>query len=201
LAAVALALLAVAGGIWATRLTTDNRLDRMLSEHGEEAERYREFLEHYGSDEFIIAAFTGKPILDAEAFAAILAAYERLLEAPPVERVSGIPQLYLERFGAEDPDALIDELTSTPFYHGLFLSEDHSNAGMLIQTAVLDAPGEREALVAAVDEALEPLREYGFTTHLVGAWTPAACRRCSRREATSRRRAFAAYSGTRASAA
>lgn len=168
LAAVALALLAVAGGFWATRLTTDNRLDRMLSEHGEEAERYREFLEHYGSDEFIIAAFTGKPILEAEAFDAMLSAYEGLLEAPHVEGVSGIPQLYLERFGAEDPDALIEELTSTPFYHGLFLSEDHSNAGMLIQTAVLDAPGEREALVAAVDAALEPLREYGFTTHLVG---------------------------------
>lgn len=168
LLALALVILAVAGGFAATRLTTDNRLDRMLSEHGEEAEQYREFLDHYGSDEFVIAAMTGRPILEPESLDVMLDSYERLLDVPYVEQVSGIPQLYLERFGAEDPDALIEEVTSTPFYHGLFLSENHASAGLMIQTAVLDAPGEREELVAGVDAALQPLRDYGFTTYLVG---------------------------------
>lgn len=166
--AVGLVFLAVAGGIAGTSLTMDNRLDRMLSQHGPEADLYRRFLAQYGSDEFVIAAMTGKSVLDSKALDAMLHAYEGLVAVPLVTQVTGIPKLYLERFGGEDPDALVEELTSTPFYQGLFLSPDHESAGLLIQTEVLDKPGQREALVRGVDAALQPLRDYGFTTHLVG---------------------------------
>ena len=166
--ALGLVCLAMAGGFAGRSLTMDNRLDRMLSQHGPEADLYRRFLAEYGSDEFVIAAMTGKSVLEPAALDAMLRSYEELIKAPLVTQVTGIPKLYLERFGAEDPDALVEELTSTPFYQGLFLSKDHQSAGLLIQTEVLDQPGQREELVRGIDAALQPLRDYGFTTHLVG---------------------------------
>jgi predicted RND superfamily exporter protein len=168
LLAVLLLLLGALAAWLASGLTMDNRMDRMLSDSGPEAKNYERFLKEYGSDEFVIVGITGKPLFDQAALDVMVAAYEELRKVPHVANVSGIPKIYLDRFGGEDTDALVEELTSTPFYFGLFLAPDQKSAGLLVETEVLDRPGMREELVHGVDHALQPLRDYGFTTYLVG---------------------------------
>lgn len=166
--AIGILILAAGAAVLCLRLQLDNRLDRMLSETGQEAQDYQHLLNRFGSDEFVMIATSGKPIFEEAALDAMLAALDRLDEVPHVYHVAGIPTVFRDRFGEEDPEALEEEITSTPFYHGLFISEDATTAGILLQTEILDEPESRRDMVKKIREAIAPLREYGFDTYLVG---------------------------------
>ncbi|MFP6598175.1 MAG: MMPL family transporter [Candidatus Hydrogenedentota bacterium] len=147
----------------------DNRFQNMLNPSSDEARQYEEFLETFGNDEFIIIGMTGKPILEEASLDVMLEALEALEGVPFVRMVSGIPTVYRDRFGAEDPEALADEILSTPFFHGLFINEAEDTAGLLLDTEELAKPGDREILVDGIQEALQPLRDYGFSVYVAGA--------------------------------
>lgn len=167
--ALLIAVLAVASVFVALfRIEVDNRFDRMLDQSSQEARDYESFLDEYGSDEFVVLALSGKPLFEEAALDTMLEVLDRLEQVPYIVHVAGIPTIFRDRFGAEDPEALEEEMMSTPFFHGLFLSPDQSTAGLLIETDVLDEPGNRREMVDGIEEAIVPLEEYGFRTDLVG---------------------------------
>lgn len=160
--------LAIISGIYALGLRMDNRFENMLNPTDDDAKVYQEFLDTFGSDEFIIVGISGKPILDESALDVMVESLEKLETVPFVEMVTGIPTVYRDRFGLEDPEALVDEIVSTPFYRGLFINDDKDIAGLLVNTEELKNPGDRELLVGGLEDAIKPMEDYGFRVDLVG---------------------------------
>lgn len=167
--AVALVALTVAAAVAASRMRIDNRLERWVDTDPEEAQRYREFRERFGSDEFVVVALSGAPVFDPASLDAMVAAQERLEAVPGVARVDSLAAVYRDLFGGEDPEALEAEATSTPFYRGLLLSDDGAVAGMLVEVDPAAEPEARHRIVADLQRAVEPLRSHGFKVELVGS--------------------------------
>ena len=168
LAPFVIAILCAAGVYACFQLEVDTRHDRMLDQSSVEAREYQRFLQEFGSDEYIIVALSGKPLFDVHNLDLMVDVLEDLEAIPQVARVSGLPAVFRDRFGAEDPEALEEEMTTTLFYTGLFISEDRQTAGLLIETGVLTDPHARRLAVTAINAALEPLHEAGFRVDLVG---------------------------------
>jgi predicted RND superfamily exporter protein len=167
--AVALLLAAALATPFALRVGVDNRIELWLDPAGETADRYARFREAFGSDELVVVAYEGREIFAADALAAQLEALERLEAVPHVARVSGVPAVWRDLFFEEaPPERLRAELLGTPFYRHLVVADDGRVAGLLVETAPpADAVGRRD-LVHALDLAVAPLREHGFTVHLAG---------------------------------
>lgn len=166
--ATALCLLGIAAIFEIRNLRTDNSIERWMNPDSPETQEYQQFLRTFGDDEFVVVALSGKPLFEPAALDAMLAAQTNLEAVPHVRRVTGIPSVYRDLFGAEDPEALEAEFTSTPFYEGMFISRDHDMAGLFLE---LDPPrqsGERRELMREVEAAAQPLADYGFRLDFVG---------------------------------
>jgi len=168
---VALALVAttVVAAVSASRVQVDNRLERWVDADPDEARRYREFRAQFGSDEFVVVAVAGRPLFDPAALDAMVDAQRRLEAVPGVTRVDSLAAVYRDLFGAEDPEELEVEATSTPFYRGLFISEGGRDAALLVEVDPAGDARARHRIVAGLREAVVPLDEHGFTVELVGS--------------------------------
>lgn len=150
-------------------LGIDNRLERWMGSGGEDGRRYEEFRAVFGSDEFIVVAVSGRPLFEESALDVMLVVLAELERVSGVTAVHGLPAVFRDVFGAEDVEALAEEFTSTPFYRGLFLSDDATTAGIVVDVEPSPSPGERSRLADAVRRATEPLVAAGFTVRLVGS--------------------------------
>lgn len=168
---VAMALLAAAplAGWVARRVVVDNRLERWVARDPEGEARYEEFRATFGSDEFVLVALGGRPLFEPAALRLQVECLARLEAVPGVVRVDGLPEVYRDRFGGEDPGELEREMTSTPFYRGLLLSGDAREAALLLQVRPGDGPGARRELVSRIRAATAPLAAAGFRVAHVGA--------------------------------
>jgi hypothetical protein len=166
-AGAALILLAAIAAPFAARLRVDNRIELWVDPHGAVAGDYRRFRETFGSDEIAIVAYEGREIFSEDALRAQLEALERLEIAPHVTQVSGVPGVWRERFEPA-PSSLREEMLATPFYTRLLLSPDARTAGLFVETALPGSAQARRELARSIDEAVAPLREHGFTVHVVG---------------------------------
>ena len=167
--AVALVALTAAAAVAASRMRVDNRLERWVDTDPEEARRYQEFRDLFGSDEFVVVALSGAPLFDAESLDAMVAAQERLEAVPGVTRVDSLAAVYRDLYGGEDPEALEAEATSTSFYRGQLLYGDAADAAMLVEVDPVAEPQARHRIVTDLRRAVEPLEVHGFTVELVGS--------------------------------
>ncbi|HPC81786.1 MAG TPA: MMPL family transporter [Thermoanaerobaculaceae bacterium] len=167
---VAWVLVAVAPiAAWlAGRVVVDNRLERWVGRDGAEAQHHEAFRRTFGSDEFVLVAISG-PLFEPAALDLAVRCLGSLEAIPGVVRVQGLPAVYRDRFGGEDPEELRREMTSTPFYFDFLLSRDVRVAGLLVEVNPDTAPQARRALVAAVRRAVAPLEKAGFRVGLVGS--------------------------------
>lgn len=161
-------LLCVVSTYFVLHLKIDNRQDRLLDHTGPEALEHARFQEAFGNDDFVVIAVSGKPLFEEEALDVMVEVMDRLEDNDYVSDVSGIPALYRENFGEEDPEALEEEMTSTPFYQGLFISANHDVAGLLVQTVTLDSPKAFREVSEHILSSLQPLLDYGFRVDAVG---------------------------------
>ena len=167
--ALVLLVLAPLAGLLARRVAIDNRLERWVARDPVGEARYEEFRATFGSDEFILVAIGGRPLFAPESLRLQVACLERLELVPGVVRVEGLPEVYRDRFDGEDPGELEREMTATPFYRGLLLSDDAAVAALLVQVKPGDGPDARRELVSRVRDATAPLTAAGFRVALVGA--------------------------------
>ncbi len=182
--AAGLILLGLVSAVALRDLGVDNRLERWMGPRGEETRIYREFRETFGSDEFILVAVWGRPLFEADQLDLMVAVLGALEAVEGVVAVDGLPTVYRDVFGSEDPTELEDEFTSTPFYEGLFLSHDWNVAGLLVAVEPPDDPASRGRIVDGVRRATAPLEAAGLTVRMVGSPVLAATLdQVSRREA------------------
>jgi predicted RND superfamily exporter protein len=167
------ALLLIAGAasaaIAARDLRIDNRLERWQGDDEAGALLYERFRQLFGSDEFVLMAVSGPTVLEADSLEQMLDAAERLETVPGVARVRGVPIVYRELFGAEDPDALADELRATPFYRGLLVGNDADTVGILLEVDPPEDAFARRRIMTEVRAASAGLEEHGLRVELVGS--------------------------------
>jgi len=162
----------IAAAICATlipRLEIDNRLERWAGRDAEQQEVYERFRATFGSDEFVLVAVGGAPLFEDEALGVMVDVAARLEQVPGVERVQGIPVVFRDLFGGEDVEELEEEMTSTPFYTDLFVSDDGDMAGILVVVTPPAEPGGRRRLVDGIERAVSGLEDHGFDVAVVGS--------------------------------
>jgi len=169
LGAVLLLALVPAAAYLVRGVAIDNRLERWVGRDHDEDRRYADFRSAFGSDEFIVVALHGRPLFAADSLREMVACLGRLEAIDGVVRVQGVPAVYRDLFGSEDPGELEREMTSTPFYTGLLLSPDAATAALLLEVAPGDDAAARRHLVGDVRAAVEPLADAGFRVALAGA--------------------------------
>jgi hydrophobe/amphiphile efflux-3 (HAE3) family protein len=167
--AALLMLLLVPPSAWlVSQLSVDNRQEKLVNQSGEAAQRYRQFKQDFGHDEFVIMALSGRDLFDEDVLDDTLVLTEALEGLPEVASVNGIPVIYRELFGEEYPEALYEEMTSTPFYQNLLISTDEAVAGLMLQLEPLHSVSQRQALVEGVEGVATLARQQGFRVDLVG---------------------------------
>jgi predicted RND superfamily exporter protein len=169
LAAALLAVTSLAVGAAATRLEFDNRLERWAGGDAALERGYARFVDEFGSDEFVLVVVEGADLLEASVLDRLLDAVERVEALPGVRRVAGVPTLYRDLFGAEDADALAEEVRHSPFFRDLFVSPDARALGLLVHVEGVGEPAGRQRLLAALGSALEALAGSGLEVRLVGS--------------------------------
>jgi predicted RND superfamily exporter protein len=167
--AVFVLLAAIPAGWLASRLQVDNRLERWMGRDDGAEASYRDFRETFGSDEFILVAVAGEDLFAAPTLDLLVDLAEQLEAVPGVSRVQGLPVVYRDLFGAEDPEALAEEALATPFYKGLFVSDQGGVLGLLLEVEPGEGPAERRRISAAVDRASQALRHAGLRVEMVGS--------------------------------
>lgn len=153
---------------FALRVHIDNRLELWVEPGGELAARYERFRASFGSDEFVLVAYSGGDLFAPDSLAAQLATLERIESLPHVRRVQGIPALHRDLFDGRSPDALRREVLDTPFYRGFLIGEGARMAGLLVEAELPSEVSARRSLVEGVRAALAPLQRDGWLVHVVG---------------------------------
>lgn len=146
----------------------DNRIEQWLKPNSEEAARYEQFRERFGSDEIIVVEYKGRPLFDAESLRVQVDVLTLLEEIPEVVSVAGIPAVYRDIYGLEDPDELREEFTNTDFYRDFLISDDGTVAGLIMETDPPNDIAGRRRMVHQIDTAVAQFRSSGWTTHVVG---------------------------------
>ncbi len=152
--------------IWDVRV--DNRLERWQGSDTKAAHTYEDFKRTFGSDEFVLLALWDGPLLEENALAVMVDVADSIEDITGITRVAGIPVVYRDLFDSEDPDALAEEMLSTPFYRDLFISDDGLAGAIIATVEPPEDPSARHEIVRRVRDAASPLTEIGFTTGLVG---------------------------------
>lgn len=153
---------------YALRVGIDNRIELWLNPESQASQKYAAFRDQFGSDEFIVAAYTGKPVFDEGLLDAQLGVLEALEAIPSVSQVLSVPGVYRDQFGAEDRDALEEEIRTQPAYQQLIFQSDPDVAGYVIETSSGELPSGRRELLASIQSALAPLEKAGYEVHLAG---------------------------------
>lgn len=153
----------------ALNMRIDNRLERWIDEESDAARDYEQFKETFGSDEFVVVAYGGDDLFGERALDVQLSVLDALESIAGVSGVLGVPAVYRDVFGSEDPEALRDEFSTTPFYKNFLVGEDDAVAGLLIETEAPGKMGGRRKLMDGIYKAIEPLEEQGWIVHVVGS--------------------------------
>ncbi|MEO0437738.1 MAG: MMPL family transporter [Pseudomonadota bacterium] len=167
--AALLVLLLAIPSLWSvSKLQVDNRQEKLVNQSGEAARIYREFRQDFGEDAFVIVALSGRDLFDEATLEDMLILAESFEAIDRVSNVDGIPILYRDLFGEEDPEALAEELTNTSFYTNLFLSEDGEVAGLMLRLRELPSVEARGVLVEELESVALVAKEMGFRIDMVG---------------------------------
>ena len=164
-----LIVLIIAAGISMRTLQVDMRLEKMMLEEHDTQARYEAFKKEYGEDDFVLIAVSGKDLFEVEGLDAMVETMDMLLEEDTVADVSGIPKVFMDLYNGEDPEALREEITNTPFYTGFFISPDETMAGILVETQNTGTTEGKERFIAGINRAIKPMLEYGYDVDLVGS--------------------------------
>ena len=159
---------------FASRIETDNRIESWIDPSPEARRHYEDLKQSFGSDEFLVIAVSGEKLFSEDSLDLQLEALERLESIDGVVNILSPATLYRELFGAEEPQELHEEITSTDFYEKLIVSADASTVAYFVSIEAPALSKERLELLAAVNDAVSALEQAGFELRLAGALVLAA---------------------------
>ena len=168
LAAYALLILLIPLCIAGSRIGVDNRMELWMAGNSQTRLEYKEFQDHFGSDAFILVGYSGEGLFDATKLDVQMRVAEDLESLPGVEHVLGIPTLFNELYGGENPEALQEEILGSPFYRNFLVSEDGKSAALLVEMSSNLETAAASDLLRNIRSHARSLDAAGFDLHIVG---------------------------------
>lgn len=167
--AVVLLVLVIPALVVIQHVQVDNRLEQWHEATGPGAASYAAFTKIFGSDEFVMLTLCGRDFFEAESLAVQLEAVETIEATVGVVRVQAIAAMYRDLFDLEEPEALADELESTPFYREILIAKDGTTSAIVASVDAADDSMSRRIIMASVSEAAGALERAGFDVAVVGS--------------------------------
>ncbi len=148
--AVVLTLAAVP---WLAVLSVNNSIEVWIDREGEAFAAYREFLDAFGSEEYVLVLYRLPAAVDLPFLERLTDLRFELEEIDGVHRVRDLAQVYARGFSMLGLDAFHRELAGSPFYRNFLISADGGTAATWIELEGREQR-DRAALVNAVWEAV-----------------------------------------------
>ncbi|MEN6578035.1 MAG: MMPL family transporter [Phycisphaerales bacterium] len=152
---------------WLRNAHIDNSIEVWTGTRSEAHQTYRQFLEKYGNEEFIVVAGEVQDPLSADALALQGNLASRLRQIEQVDGVLDITQAAaaFEKYGPEDWK---DLLGHNGFFRNLLLGQDGHTFGVVAWLRRIDNPPERKIVVEQIESAVAELVGDTMQVHLAG---------------------------------
>ncbi len=160
--ALAVAALPVVAG-----LGIDNSVEEWVDRAGPEWATYREFVQRFGSEEFILVVYPLPEAVDHEFLMRLTDLRLTLQEVPGVRTVHDLSGIYARFFPGADPQAFLRDAVATPFYRRFLVSPDGRLGAQWLELDI-DRPERRREIVAGVEAAVAR-HDLGGPVHLAGS--------------------------------
>lgn len=136
-----------------TRLGVNNSIEVWIDREGEAFAAYQEFLDVFGSDEYVLVIYPLPADLDLPMLERLTDLRFGLEEIPGVQRVRCLSEIYARGFGILGIEAFRREIMESPLYRNFLVSADGRQAALWIE---LDGREQRDraGLVDAVEAAI-----------------------------------------------
>ncbi|NIR31226.1 MAG: MMPL family transporter [Gammaproteobacteria bacterium] len=155
--ALACAALTLAGAWQAAGVGVDNSLEIWFVDDDPALVSYRQFQETYGNDEAVVIAFHEPGGIVTEEGIALLRRAQAALQH--VEGVASVDSMVDAADTIRDPNTSLERMPSDPLLADRLVSRDGRTALLVVRMQALDhMDRERDAVLARIDRALEPLR-------------------------------------------
>ena len=159
-------LLSAAFPIWFLQdLRIDNSIEAWLRKDSPEYRIYREFLDRFGTEEFMIVALELEDPLSDEALSLQKDISTKAAAIRGVSRVLNLPVLCR---ALRDFPGWREEVRSHPFLQNLLIGPEGRNAGLFVLLDRLEGPLERRRVVTEMRRAAVDAAGEGIQVHLAG---------------------------------
>ncbi len=152
--AAAAAVLTLAALPWLPGLGVDNSIEVWIDREGEAFAAYREFLDAFGSEEYVLVLYRLPAEVDLPFLEKLTDLRFELEEIGGVRRVRDLAQIYARGYSVLGLPAFHRELEQSPFYRNFLISADGATAATWIELTGREHR-DRGRIVEAVQAAIE----------------------------------------------
>ena len=138
---------------WLATLGVNNSIEVWIDREARAFAAYREFLDAFGSEEYVLAIYRLPAEVDLPFLERLTDLKFELEEIDGVRRVRDLAQVYARGFSLLGLEAFHRELAGSPFYRNFLISADGGTAATWIELEAREQR-DRAALVTAVQAAI-----------------------------------------------
>ena len=144
----------------------DNSIEVWLGKETIEYTQYREFIDHYGNEEFVAIAGENEDPLSEDCLALQRNLADRLRRIGEVENVLDIPDI-ADLLSRARPDwkAILQQ---NDFFHNLLLGSDGRTFGLIVWLKKMDDPTVRRVAVEKIESVAKEVSAGKMDLHLAG---------------------------------
>lgn len=151
---------------WLRDASVDNSIEVWIGTRSEAYRTYKQFLDKYGNEEFVVVAATAPDPLSEEALSFQKDLADRLRRIDDVDAVLDISEAasWFARNSANWKDLLHDNV----LFRNLLLGEDGHTFGLIAWLRKIDNPAERKIAVEKIEAAVTAVSAGRQAVHLAG---------------------------------
>ncbi len=145
----------------------DNSIEVWTGTRDEAHQVYRQFIEKYGNEEFVVVAGEAQDPLSEDALAFQRDLASRLRQIGQVKGVLDIAQV-AAAFEKYRPDDWKTVLRDTDLFHNLLLGDDGRTFGVIAWLGKIEDPPQRKIVVEQIESAVAEVADGRMQVHLAG---------------------------------
>jgi predicted RND superfamily exporter protein len=151
---------------WLPKARIDNSIEVWIGRHSKEYSQYRDFLNRFGNEEFVIIACEAEDPLGEKALGIQRSLTEKLRQIENVDTVLA-PSDLADGLSQVQPDWKVF-LEKSEFPNNLIFSETHHTYGIVIWLKKIDTPALRKQTVEKIEAVVRDNTPTGEKFHLAG---------------------------------
>ena len=143
-------------------LRVNNSIEVWIDREGGTFSAYAEFLDAFGSEEYILVIYRLPEVIEGEFVADLADLRLSLEEIEGVRRVQCLSAVYAKFFGLLGIDAFREEIRGSPLYRDFLVSGDGTRGALWIELAGREQRDRAAIVVAGVRRLTRPLPSVSF---------------------------------------